>query len=42
MRIARELVDGYADPVGGALVPLEASGHGLRLRREVAERYRVG
>jgi L-alanine-DL-glutamate epimerase-like enolase superfamily enzyme len=42
VRIVRELVGGYADPVEGALQPLDAPGHGLRLRREAAERYRVG
>ncbi|MDH2416015.1 enolase C-terminal domain-like protein [Nocardioides sp. CER19] len=41
VRIARELVEGYADPVDGALLPLDGPGHGLRLRREAAERYRV-
>jgi L-alanine-DL-glutamate epimerase-like enolase superfamily enzyme len=41
VRIVRELVEGYADPVDGALVPLDAPGHGLRLRREAAQRYRV-
>jgi L-alanine-DL-glutamate epimerase-like enolase superfamily enzyme len=41
VRIVRELVEGYADPVGGALLPADGPGHGLRLRREAAERYRV-
>jgi len=41
VRIVRMLVDGYADPVDGALPPLEAPGHGLRLRREAAQPYRV-
>jgi len=41
VRIVRELVDGYADPVDGALTPLDAPGHGLTLRRDAAERYRV-
>lgn len=41
VRIVRELVDGYTDPVDGALVPLRAPGHGLALRRAAAQRYRV-
>ena len=41
VRIARELVEGYADPVDGSLMPLDAPGHGLAVRREAAERYRV-
>jgi L-alanine-DL-glutamate epimerase-like enolase superfamily enzyme len=41
VRIVRELVDGYADPVEGALVPPNAPGHGLRLRRAAAQRFRV-
>jgi L-alanine-DL-glutamate epimerase-like enolase superfamily enzyme len=41
VRIMRELVDGVADPVGGAL-PLPAGpAHGLALRPAAAERYRV-
>jgi L-alanine-DL-glutamate epimerase-like enolase superfamily enzyme len=41
VRIARELVDGFADPVDGTLLPLDAPGHGLTLRHAEAERYRV-
>jgi L-alanine-DL-glutamate epimerase-like enolase superfamily enzyme len=41
VRIVRELVDGFADPVDGALLPLDAPGHGLALRPGAAERYRV-
>jgi L-alanine-DL-glutamate epimerase-like enolase superfamily enzyme len=41
VRIVRELVEGYADPVGGELLPLDAPGHGLGLRAEAAERYRI-
>jgi L-alanine-DL-glutamate epimerase-like enolase superfamily enzyme len=40
VRIARELVEGYAEPVGGTLAPTDGPGHGLRLRA-AAERYRV-
>jgi L-alanine-DL-glutamate epimerase-like enolase superfamily enzyme len=41
VRIVRELVDGFTDPVDGALIPLDAPGHGLTLRPGAAERYRV-
>jgi len=41
VRIVRELVDGYTDPVGGALAPPVGPGHGLSLRERPAERYRV-
>jgi L-alanine-DL-glutamate epimerase-like enolase superfamily enzyme len=41
VRIVRELVDGYADQLDGMLVPHHAPGHGMRLRRQRAERYRV-
>ena len=41
VRIVRELVSGCVDPVDGALPPSEAPGHGLRLREERAEAYRV-
>ena len=41
VRIVRELVDGYSDPVGGELRPLDAPGHGMTLRAEAAQRYRV-
>jgi L-alanine-DL-glutamate epimerase-like enolase superfamily enzyme len=32
VRIVRELVDGYVEPVGGALPVADGPGHGLRLR----------
>lgn len=41
VRIARELVDGYAEPVGGALPPADGPGHGLGFRAAAAERFRV-
>ena len=41
VRITRELVSGYAEPVDGALPPVEGPGHGLRLREGRAEAYRV-
>jgi len=41
VRIVRELVEGYADPVRGTLAPGDGRGHGLRLRHAQAERYRV-
>jgi L-alanine-DL-glutamate epimerase-like enolase superfamily enzyme len=41
VRIVRELVDGYEPPVAGALPTGSDSGHGLRLRTERAEEYRV-
>jgi L-alanine-DL-glutamate epimerase-like enolase superfamily enzyme len=41
VRIVRELVDGYADPVDGELVLGDAPGHGLALRHQDAEKYRV-
>ena len=41
VRIARELVDGYREPVGGALLPSERPGHGLTFRAERAQRYLV-
>ena len=41
VRIVRELFEGYADPLGGALPANEAPGHGLTLRGEAAEKYRV-
>ena len=41
VRIVRELVEGYADPVRGTLTPSDAPGHGLRLRHPQADRYRV-
>ena len=41
VRIVRELVDGYAAPVDGALPAGEGPGHGLRLREQAAEAYRV-
>jgi len=41
VRIVRELVDGVAEPVDGALRPAPGPGHGLRLRHREAERYRV-
>jgi L-alanine-DL-glutamate epimerase-like enolase superfamily enzyme len=41
VRIARELVEGYARPIDGTLQPLDAPGHGLRLRHEAAAKYRV-
>ena len=42
VRIVRELVDGYAAPIDGALRPTDVPGHGLRLRGERAAEYRVG
>ncbi|WP_296606635.1 enolase C-terminal domain-like protein [Nocardioides sp.] len=41
VRIARELVDGYTEPVGGALQPTDRPGHGLSFRADRAERYRL-
>ena len=41
VRIVRELVDGFSDPVDGALQPAPGPGHGLRLRDRDAEHYRV-
>jgi L-alanine-DL-glutamate epimerase-like enolase superfamily enzyme len=41
VRIARELIDGYADPVRGTLSVGDGPGHGLGLRATAAERYRV-
>ncbi len=41
VRIVRELVEGYADPLGGTLTVADGPGHGLRLRTAAAERYRV-
>jgi len=41
VRIARELVDGYTDPVGGVLAASDRPGHGLSLRHPALERYRV-
>jgi len=41
VRIVRELVDGYRDPVDGALPPTDRPGHGLRLRPDRAAAYRV-
>ncbi|HYH30820.1 MAG TPA: enolase C-terminal domain-like protein [Pseudonocardia sp.] len=41
VRIERMFFDGTLEPVGGALRPdATAAGHGLTLRREVADRYR--
>ena len=42
VRIVRELVDGYAAPIDGALRPADVPGHGLRLRGERAAEYRIG
>jgi L-alanine-DL-glutamate epimerase-like enolase superfamily enzyme len=44
VRIETELFDGTLDPAGGAVHPGSsgAPGHGLTLRTEAAERYRVG
>jgi len=41
VRIVRELVEGYREPVDGALPPAGGPGHGLALRAAAAERYRV-
>jgi L-alanine-DL-glutamate epimerase-like enolase superfamily enzyme len=41
VRITRELVTGYIEPVAGALPPVDGPGHGLRLREGRAEAYRV-
>ncbi|MEU8276843.1 enolase C-terminal domain-like protein [Microbispora bryophytorum] len=41
VRIEGDLFDGAADPTGGAVRPPDAPGHGLSLRAEVAEPYRV-
>jgi L-alanine-DL-glutamate epimerase-like enolase superfamily enzyme len=41
VRIARELVDGYREPVGGALEPSDRPGHGLSFRDDRAQRYLV-
>jgi len=41
VRIVRELVDGYREPLHGALPPADGPGHGLALRTAAAERYRV-
>ena len=41
VRVARELVDGYREPVGGALQPSDRPGHGLTFRADRAERYLV-
>jgi L-alanine-DL-glutamate epimerase-like enolase superfamily enzyme len=41
VRVVRELVDGYAAPVDGMLPATEGPGHGLRLRADRAEEYRV-
>ena len=41
VRIEQMFFDGTLDPAGGAIRPdPEAAGHGLTLRREVADRYR--
>jgi L-alanine-DL-glutamate epimerase-like enolase superfamily enzyme len=43
VRIENELFDGTLDPSGGCVRPdPRAPGHGLTLRRSVAERYRAG
>jgi hypothetical protein len=42
VRIESRLFDGVLEPVGGALRPDPArSGHGMTLRRDEAERFRV-
>lgn len=41
VRVARDLVEGYADPIDGVLLPLERPGHGLQLREDRASAYRV-
>ncbi|HEX2894008.1 MAG TPA: enolase C-terminal domain-like protein [Marmoricola sp.] len=41
VRIAQDLFDGYADPVGGVLRPAAEPGHGLHFRSQAAEQFRV-
>jgi L-alanine-DL-glutamate epimerase-like enolase superfamily enzyme len=42
VRIENLLFDGTLDPAGGAVVPAaDAPGHGLELRRDVADRFRI-
>jgi L-alanine-DL-glutamate epimerase-like enolase superfamily enzyme len=41
VRVARELVAGFAEPVDGCLVPSTGPGHGLSFRHEAAAAYRV-
>lgn len=41
VRVARELVDGYTEPVDGALHALDRPGHGLSFRADRAQRYQV-
>jgi L-alanine-DL-glutamate epimerase-like enolase superfamily enzyme len=41
VRVESLLFDGALDPAGGSITPTDAPGHGLTLREQVAERFRV-